>query len=405
MQPIKLPPMLVADDLARYSWSVPAKYGKYLVFAYSTVQGQSTDNNNTLADRGPLVLINLETLATEIIDELVNKDAFTSAFGESRSWAHLSEDGRYLRSLNGDLNGMDLREVDLSTGEARTIHSATTLHYTSQILGSLTGDLWAFRKDGILIDLNGDQAETDEDTQRYAPLKDGRILVFARGCDDNCEVKVLSPFNGEGELTYTVPWAASTFHNPLVNMLTEDQNLLFPGSSLDLLSSTPAIVDKYPSFPPYDRPVFRLAPGGSARLIGFYQETETAMDTIPASTDGRYLLLRSVDLSSYFVYNTKEDRSVGEFPVDPSLEYFGGSLTFFENGFITRITASTADQTYRDYYLTHSFQTGKTFSWESDLVFLDFFTDILPEGALICTAFPVDSQLSSIGGFNPETQK
>lgn len=409
MRAIQLPPLTLNDDAARNSWAVPAVYGDTLVFTYVTEQSIGTPTNG-MAERGPLVLIDSQALTAKVVDRYMNRDAFTFSFYETRLWAHLSDDGRYLRYLDGnmvlggELGNLSLREVDLATGEARTVYTTKEGHHTSSARPSLQGDLWVFLNDGILMDLNGNQTELMD--VRVSPMKDGRALYFNSDCDDDCEIKVVSPFSGEAELTYTLPWAARTFHNPLVNILTEDNSLLFSGMSLDLLSNPPAIVNEYPSFPEFDHPMFRLTPNGDARLIGFYQGIATASDSVPASTDGRYMLLQSVDLASYFIYDTQEDRAVVEIPTDPTLEYFGGDVTFFDHGFLARVNAANADGDYRDHFLMHSFLTGESIAWVklgSEL--LENCVDILPDNTLICTAFSADGMTSNVVRFNPENDE
>ena len=405
IQPIELPYLPVTDDFARFSWSVPAVYGKYLVLAYTTIPGSAGDAG-TQADSGPLVLIDLETLTGEIVDEHVNKDAYTDAFREIRSWAHLSEDGRYLRYLNGDKNSMSLRELDLSTGTAHTIYTGVRPQKTSSILGSLPGDLWIFRNDQTLVNIHGDQTQVPVETAAYQPLRDGKAMTYSYECEDRCEIKVISPFNDMEELKFTIPWStAVTLHNPLMNILTEDQSLVFTAEPLNRFVNAPSIVNDYPSFPQSDSPVFRLTLDGKARLIGFYAG-ETSSDTVPASTDGRYLFLKSVDESSYFVYDTREDRSIADIPIDPTMEsYFGGATHFRENGFIIKITASTPDGTYRDSYLTYSLQTEETFHWESDTEVFDYFQDILPDGTIICELADMDTSANQLIRYDPRTHK
>ncbi|MBK9924182.1 MAG: hypothetical protein IPP66_02725 [Anaerolineales bacterium] len=405
IQTIELPYLPVTDDSSRSNWTVPAVYGKYLVFAYTTTSGSAGDNG-TQADSGPLVLINLETLTAEIIDKHVNNDAYTGAFREIRSWAHLSEDGRSLRYLNGDKNSMSLRELDLSTGTARTIYTGIKPQKTSSILGSLTGDLWYFRGDRTLINIHGDQTQVPVETTTYHPLRGGKAMTYSYECEDRCEVKVVSPFNDKEELKYTIPWStAITSHNPLMNLLTEDQSLIFTAVPLNRFVNTPSIVNDYPSFPQSDSPVFRLTLDGKARLIGFYT-SETSSDIVPASTDGRYLFLKSVDGSSYFVYDTKKDHPVAEIPIDPNMkDYFGGSIYFRENGFIIKITASTPDGSYRDSYLMYSFQTEESFYWESDTEVFDYFQDILPDNTIICESADMNTSANRLIRYDPRTQK
>lgn len=405
-QAIELPSLSVTDGFTSSSWAVPAVYGKYLAFAYTNIRGRSS-GTSAQADSGPLVLINLETLTAEIVDKRVNRDAYTDAFDEIRTWAHLSDDGRYLRYLDGDPTPMTLRELDLATGEARTVYTAAKTQKTSRILGSLTGDLWAFRTDHALVDLQGNQTKMPDAPISLRPLRDGWAMSFSVECTDQCEIKVISPFSGKGEMTYILPWSTTVmYHNPLMNLLASDQSLIVSAAPLVQLTQTPVIVGDYPDFPQLDSPVFRLTSDGKARLIGFYA-LETSLDTIPASTDGRYLFLRAVDGSSYFVYDVREDRSIAEIPIDRTIkveDYFGGVIQFFEHGFIAKISASMPEGTFRNSYLMYSFQTGESFYWESETEIFEFFQDILPDNTIICNRGDMNTSVSRLVRYAPQTQ-
>jgi hypothetical protein len=212
---------------------------------------------------------------------------------------------------------------------------------------------------------------------------------------------VVSPFTDAPEITYTLPWSSSSTHNPLVYQFAPDQSLIFLGTPYGLLSNTPASLADTPALRDDDQPVFRLTPGGGARLVGLF---DFDMSTIPASSDGHYLLLEAVDHTSFFVYDVFEDRPLAEMPAFPELDYFWATAAFYENGLIVHLTAATPDSTYREFYLAHSFLTGNSASWDDESWLFESCMDMLTDDSLVCWAYD-DSQSFSLVRYNPWTKE
>lgn len=398
MQPIELP-SLYKNDLSRQNWYVPAVYGDMLVFAYST-QSSSGGRGSVMAERGPLVLLDLKSLTARLLDEEVNHDILSYSM-DVRLWGHLSEDGRFLRYLNGNADEMSVRQVDLVTGEVSTIYT-TTGHATSRIIASLPGDMWLFALDDLVIDLEGNQMEYADSSRGFRPLRDGKVVTMSYECEDNCEVVVVSPFTGEADLVYNLPWSPGLeVHNPLVNQLAPDGGLIYMGASFSWLTSIPALLDEYPALEDGDYPVFRLTTDGGSSLIGIFGFD---IDRVPASSDGRYLLLTAADLTSFFIYDVFENRTVAELPALPDLDYFWANMLVNENGIFVQLTADSPHDTYRDFFLVHFFATGESFSWEANTGETTSCVDVLPDMTLVCWDFVYDPQTATLVRFDPETQ-
>ena len=283
MQKIALPsdPFYFNTNLSQPSRTVIAVHGDRVVFSYVTEGG-----SNIMPDRGPILLVDLESLTTKLIDESVSR----SPYNDNRRWIHGSQDGRYLRYLNGDEEKMDIRELDLVTGDTRTIYTASGSSF--RIHASPEGDLWYPDNANLILDLNGNQMDFEDETRMFSPLKDGRGLVYYWNCVDNCEIEVFAPFGGDAALTYNLPWTIeSATSNVRVRQLLPDQSLLFTGMPYATLSNTPAIVETYPDLTEIDVPLFRLTPDGQARLVGIYVEDDLASTVSP---NGQFILMKSI---------------------------------------------------------------------------------------------------------------
>ena len=388
MQKIAQPsePFYFNTEFAQTSRAIIAVHENSVLFSYVTESG-----SNLMPDTGPILLMDLTTLTTKLIDETVNRDAF----GGNRHWFHTSQDGRYLRYQNGDRKKMDIRELDLVTGEARTLF--TTSGSPFNIRTSPHGDLWYLKNDGLIVDLHGNQTDFTDEALTVRPLKDGHAIVLPLDCVDDCELKVITPFGNNAELTYAFPWAiqsAGTYGE--VNQLSSDQSLLFVGEAYLFLENTPAALDNYPDLLDEDRPLFRLTPDGEARLVGIY--------TGGVSDDGRYILLRESDQGSFFIYDAAADRPLFEIPIDKALEdYFVMSVQFFDTGILVNLSPSVpgGQNEYRFFYHAYVHETSASIAWEDVNAEINGCPDLLDDGTLVCWFYRTDSTNFDLVRFDP----
>ena len=390
MQKIALPsePFYFNTQAAQTNRAIIAVHENSVVFSYVTESA-----TNLMPDTGPIFLMDLTILKTTMIDETVSR----GTFGDNSYWFHSSEDGRYLRYLNGDRNKMDIRELDMVTGEAHTLFSTSGSSYN--IRTSPEGDIWYLRAAKKILDINGNQTDFTDESLAVRPTKDGKVIVFPRDCVDTCEIKVITPFGSDAELDYAFPWAiqsAGTYGE--VNQLLPNKSLLFVGEAYLFLANTPAALNDYPELLDEDRPLFRLTPDGQAHLVGTYAGG--------VSDDGRYILLRASNQSSFFVYDAMADRPLFDLLIDNTLEdYFVMSVQFFDTGILINLIPSVpgGQNEYRYFYHAYVYKTSTPIAWEDVNAEINSCPDLLEDGTVICWFYRTDSTNFDLVRFDPIT--
>ena len=388
MQKIKLPnePFYFNTEFSQTSRAIIGVYEDHVLFSYVTESA-----SNIMPDTGPIFLMDLTALTTQLIDKTVSRDPYSN----NSLWFHPSPDGRYLRYMSGDQRKMDIRELDMATGEARTLFTTSGSSYN--IRTSPKGNLWYLRADKKILDLNGNQTEFTDESQTVRPMQDGNVAVYPRECVDDCEIKVFAPFGNTTELTYNFPWvieAASIYNNP--NQVLPDQSLLVAGRPSAFLSKTPAAMADYPDLLGEDSPLFRLTPDGQARLVGIYIGN--------ASEDGRYILLRSSDQTKFFIYDVIADRPLFDIPIDSTLEdYFVMSARFFDTGVLINLSASVPGEqsAYRFFYSAYVYDTSTSIAWEDINAEINSCPDLLEDGNLVCWFYRTDGTNFDLVRFDP----
>lgn len=370
MQKIALPSEPFYFDSASWqpSRAILAAYEDQVLFSYVT-----DGSSNIMPDRGPILFVDLKALTTKLIDEAVSR----GSYNDSRSWIHASADGRILRYLNGDRAKMEIRQLDMLTGEAHTLFTTTGSSY--YIHASPQGDLWYSSDTNLIQDLNGNQKELTDTSLTFRPLKDGYGLLYPRDCVDDCEIRLSSPFGKQAELAYDLPWTIElgTFYGEVGQWLP-DQSLLLAGKPSAYFMNPPAAAETYPELTGDDSPLFRLTPDGQSRLVGIHLRS--------VSDDGRYILLRSTDQTSFFIYDAVDDRPLFDMPVEPGLEGFFPTVKFLDTGILVNLTASvTGDSdTYRSFHYAYSHNTSTARAWEDGNLEYSICPDLLEDGSVIC---------------------
>jgi hypothetical protein len=372
-------------ESSQTSRAVIAVHEQHVVFSYVTEGG-----SNVMPDRGPIFLIDLASLSAKMVDKWVSRGPYT----DNRGWIHASQDGRYLRYRNGDRQKVEIRELDMVTGDARTLY--TTSGSLFSIHASPQGDLWYLRNSKLVWDLEGNQGDFTDESQMMRPLKDGRAIVYPLDCVDDCEIKVVTPFGNEAELTYQFPWViefAATVSR--VNQWLPDQSLLFVGQPYAYLSNIPAAAETYPELTDQDSPVFRLTPDGQADLIGIYAGS--------VSASGQYIFMRSTDQTSFFIYDAAADRPLFEMPVDPGLENFYPTVRFLENGILVNLGASVSGEqdAYRNFYYAYAHQTSNAVAWEDENLEYGSCPDLLEDGSVVCWIYNVNGFTFDLIRYDP----
>ena len=401
IQKIKLPsePFYFNTEFSQVSRAVVAVHDDYAVFTYVT-RGAYQSQTGGAVDTGPVFLVDLKSLTANVVDKDANRDPLAV----NRSWFQSSQDGRYLRYLNGiaDTEKIEIRELDLVTGSVRTIY--TNQGPPVRIHASPEGDLWYPDSANLILDLNGNQMEFADEAQMFTPLKDGKGLVYSWNCVDNCELKVITPFGNDAALTYNLPWTIETSASYVrVRQLLPDQNLLFAGMPYVTLSNTPAIVETYPNLTDVDVPLFRLTPDGQARLVGIYEE---GIFTSNVSADGQFILMKSTDQTSFFIYDAVTDRPLFDMPIDTELEDPLVTVKFFDNGILANLSASvpgTKRSVYHYFYHVYYYKTSTALNWEDVNAEINTCPDLLEDGTLVCWFYRTDSSNSDLVRYDPVT--
>ncbi|MFT3891310.1 MAG: hypothetical protein QM730_06720 [Anaerolineales bacterium] len=390
MQKIALPSEPFYFDSASWqpSRAILATYEDHVLFSYVT-----EGNSNIMPDRGPILLVDLKALTATVIDESVSRGPHS----DNRAWMHVSSDGRILRYLSGDRSKMDIRELDMATGEEHTLFTTTGSSYS--IYASPQGDLWYLSNANLIQDLAGKQKEFTDTSLTFRPLKDGNGILYPRDCVDTCQIKVISPFEQGTELTYDFPWRveSGTFYAEVGQWLP-DQSLLLAGKPSAYFSNPPAAAETYPSLRGNDSPLFRLTPDGQAHLVGIYMGS--------VSDDGRYMLLRSADQTSFFLYDAVADRPLFDMPADPGLENFLPTVKFLDTGILVNLTASvTGDKNaYRSFYYAYSYKTSTAQSWEDVKLEYSGCPDLLEDGSVICWRYRTDLSNFDLIRYDPASE-
>lgn len=393
MQKIALPSDAPYYDTESSSSSraVLAIHEDHVVFSYVTDGG-----SNIMPDQGPIFLIDLTSLTATLIDKSVSRGPYT----DNSKWLHISQDGRYLRYLNSDQGKMEIRELDLVTGDTNTLYTTSGSSY--YIYASPQGDLWYLHNSKLIWETNGNQIDFTDELQTIRPLENGRAIVYPQDCVDDCELKVITPFGNEAEFTYHFPWVIEfgTFYNNL-NQLLPDQNLLFAGKPHSYLSDTPAAAETYPSLLGEDIPIFRLAPDGRARLLGTYVED---FFTSNISANGQYILMKSIDQSSFFIYDVLADQPLFDMPVNPDLEGFFATVRFFDTGIVVNLEASVSGEqdAYRNFYHVYSYKTSNALTWEDGNREYSGCPDLFEDVTIVCWLYTTDNSFDLVR-YDPAT--
>jgi hypothetical protein len=210
-------------------------------------------------------------------------------------------------------------------------------------------------------------------------LKDGNVAIYPRECVDDCEIKVFTPFGSTAELTYKFPWVieSASLYNSLDQVLP-DQSLLVAGRPSAFLSNSPAAAADYPDLLGEDSPLFRLMPDGQVRLVGIY--------TGNVSDDGHYMLLRSSDQASFFIYDVLADRPLFDIPIDTTLDNYFVTVRFLDMGILVTLSAAApgGQGDYRYFYSAYVYETSTFITWEDVNFEIGACSDLLNDGTLVC---------------------
>ena len=125
-----------------------------------------------------------------------------------------------------------------------------------------------------------------------------------------------------------------------------------------------------------------------------------------ASADGRYILMRASDQSSFFIYDAVADQSLFDIPIDPTLEdYFVMSTRFYDTGILVNLSPSVpgGQNVYRFFYHAYVYETAVSIAWEDVNAEINSCPDLLEDGTLVCWFYRTDSTNFDLVRFDPVT--
>lgn len=382
MQVIEMPGSYPYNyDFALVSLDVIGSFENTAVFTYTMFESWGGDRSGSVPRSGPAFLVELSNLTARLVEEQIYNDSFS----DSRYLIYPSPDQQYLRYFAGPTTNLMIRELELRTGLMRTI--ATTKYTPYRNLVSSDGELWNLGSVAKLVNTANQQLSLSDPNVTIFPLDGGRdALKVPLSCQSPCALQLIQPFEGGQSVIYQLPWSNEGVRNRfLVNQLLPDQSLLFTAARLSQLSKPPEGAAGFPALLPDDEPVFRLTPDGQARLIGIDTESEFSTSLkVPISRDNRYILMKSVDQSSYFFYDAMEDRNLFTIPRDPALEYIEMKIRFTESGILFNFLASTPAQEYIYLLGFYSFESDAAVLWDDPSGVFYECTEIIDEDSAVC---------------------
>ena len=360
------------DEITK-SLDVVASNPGHAVFSLITEDGYGS-----MPDNGPIFWVDLASLTVTRLDNEVSRSILDSR----RNWFHTSPDGNFLRYISGKTSNMSIRELDMSTGETRTIVSAKGSPYA--VYASLHGDLWYLENTGLIVDTAGNQTTFNEPGFSLRLVGEGDGLVIPDDCTDDCTVRVISPFMDLPELSYQVPWEVQPRYAwAEVSQLLPDQSLLLTGAPGFVLTSEPALSLDYPLFATENAPLFRLTPDGQYSPVGWYNKIEASL--FYASPDGRYAVLQALDKTNFFIYDTHTGKTFMTIPMDPSRPTPYAYNTFYENGMLVNLSILNADTgSQQVIYASYNYETGNGAVWEDNAFEIVSCPALFDDGTLVC---------------------
>lgn len=319
---IKLPASFYFDvNLFLHSLEVVGVADNKAYFNFSTEQSSQTDRNY-YPEKGPIYKIDLTSKQVSLVDEKVYHEPFYN----DRLLFLQSKDGRFTRYFSENINNLLVRELNLETGESRTITSSTGS--PNRVNSSIHGDIFHLTNSNVIVDMEGVSVTITDSESELRLLWGGEAVIYPNNCQGPCDIKIIDPMTNKILHNYTLPWVAQSFFR-LGTQLLPNQNMLWIGASPNQLFDSPATRNDFPELVDVDFPVFLLNEEKPAELIGIFSNEFLDYFQYPISDDGRYILLKSISGSHYFIYDAFENLELFSLPIKEGWDYFYGDVRFF----------------------------------------------------------------------------
>ncbi len=386
LAPIALPTNVPYDGVTHAALlQIVGAHGDFVAFWYETFGGSAGHTGTIEPPHGPLFVVDLATLTGKLVDADVN----VMGFDDPRAWIHPSADGRYLRYLAGSKTASRIRELDLATGDVRTVHEQTG-KVDPFVRTSRDGSAWLIENDGALLDLpTGQLTPQDTETLWLDPLGQGLLLASQRDCPGACPLQVRAADGQILEGTYQLPWGEVGGLTRLLAGRLDDGALIVATTLLDAIATDADIAAQYPGLDTLDRAVFRLEPDGTSELIGLLPlGAVQSGSALPISADGRVVVLLAPDRSALRLVDLAARRTLADVPLSPDLTDAAYTARFYDHGLYVSLDADTAEGAQQGLRLTYLYASGAVSRLDEPEPAYTMCADLLPDGSILCWHYP-----------------
>ncbi|MDO9084758.1 MAG: hypothetical protein Q7U53_01015 [Anaerolineaceae bacterium] len=364
-------------------------------FIFSTEQSYET-TGSSYPEKGPIYKIDLVSTEVSLVDEMV----YHEPLYDNRLLFLQSKDGLFTRYFSANNNELLVRELNLNTGGVRTITSSTGS--PSGVFSSTSGDIFLLTRSNVVIDVEGKSVAITNSESGLRLLRNGEAVISPGNCQGPCDIEIFGPMENTILNNYTLPWVVRSF-NRLGTQFLPSQNLLWVGAASGFLLEPPATHGDFPELDEFDSPVFLLSDEKPAELVGIYPYEFSNFFHYPISEDGRYILLKSLTGTHYFMYDAFDNLELFTLPIKEGWDYFYGDVRFYEEGILVHFLASNSDQEYADFYSLHEYgKTGSVY-WEDQEGSILSCPNLFSDGTLACWFQGPDLSYDLVR-FNPNDQ-
>jgi len=396
IQAIKLPASFYYDEnLFINSLDVIGVVDDKAYFIFSTEQSSQTDRNY-YPEKGPIYKIDLLSKHVSLVDEKV----YHEPFYDDQLLFLQSKDGHFTRYFSENNNNLLVRELNLETGESRTITSSNGS--PSRVNSSIFGEIFHLTNSNVVVDVEGESVIITDSESELRLLRGGEAVIYPKNCQGPCDIEIIDPMTNKILHNYTLPWVAQSFIS-LGTQLLPNKNMLWMGAASSQLLDAPETRNDFPELNDVDFPVFLMSEEKPAELIGIFSKKFLDYFQYPISDDGRYILLKSISGSHYFIYDAFENLELFSLPIKEGWDYFYGDVRFYTEGILIHFLASNNEKDYIDFYSLHEFgQTGSVY-WEDQEGSILTCPDLFSDGTISCWIQRPDTNYDLVR-FEPNTE-
>jgi hypothetical protein len=396
IQEINLPPSFYYEvDMLINSVEMVEVSDNNAYFIFSTEQSYQT-SSTSYPEKGPIYKIDLVSQVVSLVDEMVYHDPL---YG-NRLLFFQSKDGIFTRYFSENNNDLLIRELNLNTGGVRTITNSNGS--PTGVYSSTSGDIFFLSRTNVVVDLEGKSVAITNSDSGLRLLRNGEVVVSPKNCQGPCDIEIFDPMENKILNNYTLPWVVQSF-NRLGSQFLPSQNLLWIGAASGFLLEPPATQADFPELDEFDSPVFLLSDEKPAELVGVYPYEFSNFFHYPISDDGRYILMKSLTGTHYFMYDAFENLELFTLPINEGWDYFYGDVRFYEDGILVYFLASNTDNEYMEFYSLHEYgKTGSVY-WEDQNSSILTCPDLFADGTLACWFYGSDLSFDLVR-FNPTDQ-